>query len=79
MPVKFNLKPMSRGDIFKVSFYGTDTTRVLPGLTFQLKVEFYPESLEDIIDDIILNLADGSEIKIPLIAYLEPPLLKSKF
>lgn len=75
--MKFNLEPRPQSSPFRVNLCA-GTMRILPGLFFKLEVEFKPKSLDDVHEDVRISLEDGSHIDIPLVAYLEPPLLKSE-
>ncbi|KAK6620421.1 hypothetical protein RUM44_006822 [Polyplax serrata] len=76
--VEFQIKPMSPDGPFFVYVKNEMTTKKLyPGLSFQLTVEFCPKSLDVIAEDIYIVTEDGKKLLIPLVAYLEPPILKT--
>lgn len=77
--MKFQVKPMCPKGCFSVSLKNrTCSKKLYPGLAFQLMVEFSPKDLEVVAEDICISIEEDKKLLIPLVAYLEPPILKSK-
>lgn len=77
--MEFQLKPTCSDGPFRVSFKNPTTSKKLcPGLSFRVLVEFAPKSLELVVEDVYIAIEGDKGLIIPLIAYLEQPILKSK-